>query len=149
LLAPYNFLFDRDVSKAVLLLSKKRSRTVSDVRLPDNATDASVVAKAWELDATIVTANGDDFLREMSAFSRQTKKSECHDLFGLVILPSGFEIQKRVLPRLDDRLRFKGKAISWKEVQRQNLCVRVKADGGFPTITQLPQCFYCEKLDGK
>lgn len=149
MLAPYNFLFDRDVSKAVSLLSKKRSRTVSDVGLADNATDATVVAKAWELDATIVSANGDDFLRDMRAFSRQTKKSECHDLFGLVILPSGFEIQKRVVPGVGDRLRYKGKLISWKEVQRENLCVRVSANRGFPSVTQLPQCFYCEKLSAR
>lgn len=143
-LKPYKFLLDRDVSKAASLFPVRRTRTVADVGLPENATDAAVVEKAWDLEAIIVTANGDDFLRETRTFLRSTKRRDCHDLFGLVILPNKFEIQKRTLDELGLRLRFRNNRISWDEVWRQNLCVRVKKKGN-PEVTQLPRCFYCQK----
>lgn len=141
---PYRFLLDRDVSKTVALFPSGRTRTVLDAGLHERATDASIVEKAWELEAIIVTSNGDDFLREVRKFLRLTKKKDCHDLFGLVILPSKFEIQKRTLAEIASRLRFGGKKISWDDVWRKSLCVRVKASGN-PEITQLPRCFYCQK----
>jgi hypothetical protein len=142
----YKFLLDRDVSKAISLFPAQRARTVSDVGLPDNAPDAAIVKKARELEATIVTANGDDFLEEMRYFSQQTKKKDCHDLFGLVVLPSKFETQKSTLSQLGSRLRFGGKKIGWHDVWRKNLCVRVKTAGP-PEIRKLPRCFYCQKME--
>ena len=143
---PYRFLLDRDVSKAVALFPARRTRTVSDVGLPERAKDAAIVEKAWELEAIIVTSNGDDFLKEVREFLRLTKRKDCHDLFGLVILPNRFEIQKRSLTAISSRLRFGGRKITWYEVWRKNLCVRVKTTGN-PEITQLPRCFYCQKGD--
>lgn len=143
---PYRFLLDRDVSKAASLFPARRTRTIADVGLPENAKDAAIVEKAWNLEAIIVTANGDDFLREARKFLRSTKRRDCHDLFGLVILPNKHEIQKRTLEELASRLIFRGKKIGWDEVWRQNLCVRVKTIGT-PEITQLPRCFYCQKAD--
>jgi hypothetical protein len=81
----------------------RRTRTVADVGLPENATDAAIVEKAWKPEAIIVTANGDDFLREVRRFLRSTKRKDCHDLFGLVILPNKYEIQKRTLNELNVR----------------------------------------------
>lgn len=143
---PFRFLLDRDVSKAASLFPARRTRTVADVGLPENANDAAVVEKAWDLEAMIVTSNGDDFLREARTFLRLTKRKDCHDLFGLVILPNKYEIQKRTLEQLASRLIFRGKKISWDEVWQQNLCVRVKTIGA-PEIAQLPRCFYCQKAD--
>jgi hypothetical protein len=65
------FLLDRNVAKAALLLPKKRVRTLADVSLSENATDAQIVRKAWDLRLTIVTANGDDFIREIKKFRFQ------------------------------------------------------------------------------
>ena len=141
---PYRFLLDRDVSKAASLFPARRTRTVADVGLPENAKDAAIVERAWELEAIIVTANGDDFLREARKFLRSTKRKDCHDLFGLVILPNKYETQKRTLEELGARLSFRNRRISWDEVWRQNLCVRVKTTGN-PEVTQLPRCFYCQK----
>jgi hypothetical protein len=141
---PYRFLLDRDVSKAASLFPARRTRTIAEVGLAENTKDAAVVERAWELEATIVTANGDDFLREARKFLRSTKRNDCHDLFGLVILPNKYEIQKRTLDELGSRLRFRNSRISWDEVWRQNLCVRVKTTGN-PEVTQLPRCFYCQK----
>jgi hypothetical protein len=144
---PYRFLLDRDVSKAVSLFPRRRTCTIADVGLLETAKDAAIVEKAWELEATIVTSNGDDFLREVRKFLKQTKRKDCHDLFGLLILPNKFEIQKRTLGHLAARLRFGGRKITWDDVWRKSLCVRVKATGN-PDITRLPQCFYCQKADG-
>lgn len=143
---PYKFILDRDVSKAESLFPARRTRTVASVGLPENANDAAVVERAWDLEAIIVTSNGDDFLRETRKFLRSTKRRDCHDLFGLVILPNKYEIQKRTLEEVASRLVFRGKKIGWDEVWRQNLCVRVKTTGN-PEITQLPRCFYCQKAD--
>jgi hypothetical protein len=140
------FLLDRDVSKAASLFPARRTRTVADAGLPENANHAAVVEKAWDLEAMIVTSNGDDFLHEARTFLRLTNRKDCHDLFGLVILPNKYEIQKRTLEQLASRLIFRGKKIGWDEVWQQNLCVRVKTIDA-PEITQLPRCFYCQKAD--
>jgi hypothetical protein len=143
---PYRFLLDRDVSKAASLFPKRRACTVADVGLSETAKDAAIVEKAWELEATIVTSNGDDFLMEVRKFLRQTKRKDCHDLFGLIILPNKFETQRRMLAKLGSRLLFDGRKITWDDVWRKNLCVRVVTVGK-PEITQLPRCFYCQKAD--
>jgi hypothetical protein len=140
----FRFLLDRDVSKAFSLFPRRRAQTIADAGLSETAEDAAIVEKAWELEAIIVTSNGDDFFREMRRFSQQTKRKDCHDLFGLVVLPNKFEIQKRILGDLASRLRFKGKQITWDDVWRKNLCVRGKATGN-PEIAQLPRCFYCQR----
>ncbi len=70
----YGFLMDRDVSKAAEFFPPKRTRTIAEVGLAENASDKEIVVKAWELELTIVTSNGDDFLRELENFSAQTKK---------------------------------------------------------------------------
>ena len=87
----YGFLLDRDVSRAEGLFPAKRARTVTQVGLKENATDAEIVMKAWERNLTIVTGNGDDFIREMNKFQARTKRADCHDMFGLVVLPNGYE----------------------------------------------------------
>ena len=104
----YGFLLDRDVSKAASLFPS-RVRTVAQAGLADDATDAEIVRKAWELRLTVVTANGDDFLREFKEFLSQTKRTDCHDMFGLVILPNGYENQKRALNGIEKKLRLDGR----------------------------------------
>jgi hypothetical protein len=74
---------------------------------------------------------------ETRKFLRQTKRKDCHDLFGLVVLPNKFETQRRMLSDLGKRLRFGGRQITWDEVWRKNRCVRVKTVGD-PEIMQLP-----------
>jgi hypothetical protein len=65
-----------------------------------SAKDSAILEQAWEMEAIIITFNGDDFLREVRRFLRSTsKRNDCHDLFGLVTLPNKFEIQKRTLHR--------------------------------------------------
>jgi hypothetical protein len=70
---PYKFLLDRDVSKALSLFPRRRARTIAQAKLKSNASDAQIVERAHELACTIVTANGDDFYREMFKFQKTTK----------------------------------------------------------------------------
>lgn len=144
----YGFLVDRDVAKSAGSFPRKRTHTTVQMGLAEDASDEAIVRLAWERELTIVTGNGDDFLREMLKFQRRTAKRDCHDLFGLIILPSGFEIQRRVLAGIEEKLRFGGKQITWADVWRKNYCVRI-AKNGNPTISTFPQCIYCRKLQEK
>jgi|SRR4029077_6867054 hypothetical protein len=109
----YRFLLDRDVSKSASLFPVKRTRTIAQVDLPENATDFQIVQKVWDLRLTIVTANGDDFVREINSFLNQTKRVDCHEMFGLVILPNGYENHRRLLPEIEQKLRLDGKKVTW------------------------------------
>jgi hypothetical protein len=140
------FLLDRNFAKAALLLPKKRVRTLADVSLSENATDAQIVRKAWDLRLTIVTANGDDFIREIKKFQDQTKRKDCHEMFGLVILPNGYENQKRVLQIAGERLRLGTEKLTWWDVADKNCCVRIKRVGN-PEVKRFPRCFYCQQLE--
>jgi hypothetical protein len=141
----YGFLLDRNAAKAASLFPKKRTQTIEQVGLLENATDAQIVRKAWDLRLTIVTANGDDFVKEILRFQDQTKISDCHEMFGLVVLPNGYESQKRLLQRGRKKLRPGDEKLTWADVAKKNCYVRLKT-GGNPEVTKLPRCFYCKKL---
>jgi hypothetical protein len=138
----YRFLLDRDVIKTASLFPKKRTLTVRS----ENATDRQIVEQACNDQCIIVTANGKDFRREIDKFLRETKRNECHDLCGLVILPSGYEIQKRLLKDMEARMRYGEKPVSWFDVWRRSYCVRVKK-GGPAEVRPLPRCSYCLKRE--
>jgi hypothetical protein len=108
----YGFLVDRDVAKAASSFPPKRTRTTIQAGLPDDAADEMIVELACERRWIIVTGNGDDFIRKILRYQTRTAKQECHDLSGLIILPNGFEVQKRVLKDVEKRLRFGGKHIT-------------------------------------
>jgi hypothetical protein len=59
----YAFLLDRDVSKAASLFPKKRTKTLADIGLSESAADSRIVREAWQRGLTIITGNGDDFVR--------------------------------------------------------------------------------------
>src|SRR6266446_860101 len=79
----YGFLLDRNVSKVAPMFPAKRSRTIAQVGLLENATDAEIVRKAWDLCLTIVTANGDAFVKEITRFQNQTTRSIAAKCLGL------------------------------------------------------------------
>jgi hypothetical protein len=144
----YGFLFDRDVVRAASLFPRKRARTTLELGLPEAATDEQIVKVAWEHQLTIVTGNGEDFIREILNHQRGTQIKLCFDMNGLVILPNGFELQKRSLRDVEKRLRFGGKRISWHDVWYKNLCVRVLRNGRV-RIATFPKCLYCQKMEQK
>jgi hypothetical protein len=140
----HGFLLDRDVSKAASLFPAKRTRTIAQVGLATDASDREIVCKAWDRRLTIVTANGDDFIREITSFLNQTKRSDCHDMYGLIILPNGYENQKQLLPGIERKLRLGDERLTWADVAKKDCCVRVKKRGN-PKVTRFSRCFYCRK----
>jgi hypothetical protein len=142
----YRFLIDNDSQRAAQFFPAKRVVTLAQAKLHSSAADAEIVARAWEAECTIVTANGPDFEKRISQFLRKTQRKDCHDLFGLVVIPNAAAIQDRVLPGLADKLRFDGKSITWDDVWRKNYLVRVHSNGTVD-VRALGRCFYCKKIE--
>ncbi len=140
----YRFLFDRDAAKAAELFPPQRVVMLADVGLPEVAKDSEIVRAACDRKCIIVTCNGDDFVREFNSYLTQSKKVECHDMCGLVVLPNGFEIQRRVVPKLLGRLRLGDKRISWRDVWERDCLVKVSRNGAVAT-SRFPRCHYCRK----
>ena len=141
----YKFLFDNDSHAAAKFFPDKRVITLAQAKLSPTASDSEIVARARELEAIIVTANGDDYEKEIKKFLQRSQRNDCYDLFGLVVIPNPAAIQERVLPGLSAKLRFGRKAISWDHVWRENYLVRVHSDGTVE-VRELGRCFYCKKL---
>src|SRR5579863_1486161 len=121
----YRFLIDNDSQAAAQYFPEKRVVSLSQAKLASSASDAEVVNAAWDLECIIVTANGQDFEREIDQFLQRTREKDCHDLFGLVVIPNAAAIQDRVLPGLAKKLRFNGRNITWEDVWRRNYLVHV------------------------
>jgi hypothetical protein len=145
-MSPYRFLLDESVKHLKHLFPRKRAITIGDAGLPGNSSDAAIVRKAWELEYILVTANGDDFVREVNRFQRQMMINDCHDLSGLLVVPDGAITQERALRRLEARLRFGGKSITWEQVHGKNLYVRATRAGA-PEIRPFRRCLYCKKAE--
>jgi len=140
----HGFLLDRDVSKVASLFPKKRTKTLADAGISERATDPQIVRYAWEMGLTIVTGNGEDFVKEFHQFLARTMQADCHEMFGLVVLPNGYERQKRLLQNIEARLKFGNETITWADVAHRNLYVRVKRTGG-TEVRRFPRCSYCLK----
>jgi hypothetical protein len=144
----YRFLFDCNVTKIASMFPVKRRLALSDLQLPNDASDAQIVEAAQGRRLIIVTANGDDFIREILKFQRLKDREVCRELSGLVVLPGHYETQKQAVGRAEGRLRWGGRKIGWFDVWDKNLCVRLTTQGA-PSITRFPVCFYCEKNEAK
>jgi hypothetical protein len=94
------FLLDEDVNALKDLFPRKRVRTLAQMRLKPGTSDAVIVRKAWSRGLTIVTANADDFRKLIIEFQERGRAGECSCFFGLVILPTGEQVQRRLLPSL-------------------------------------------------
>jgi hypothetical protein len=147
---PYRFLIDRSVAKAGSLIPTSSNRIVHlrEVGLPEDAADSVIVESAALEQAIIVTANGHDFLNAIDRYQKKQMQRECRDLYGLLILPNLYEIQKRFLPGISNKLRFRGTSITWQNVHDDNLCVRLTDDGQV-RVTALGRCRYCSTIDPK
>lgn len=141
----YKFLFDNDSHAAAKFFPEKRVIALAQAKVSTAASDAEIVARARELGAIIVTANGEDYEKEIKRFLQKSQRNDCYDLFGLVVIPNPAAIQERVLPGLAAKLRFNRKAISWDDVWRENYLVRVHSDSTVD-VRELGRCFYCKKL---
>jgi hypothetical protein len=140
-MANYRFIFDNDSRKTAEFFPRRRTVSLEQAGLTEKASDREIVEVASDRGWIIVTANGDDFMAEVNRYLQQSTKLVCHDLSGLIIVPNDYEIQRRVLPGLGNRLHFEGKLINWKDVWELDCCVRVCKDGK-AQVTRFERCFY-------
>jgi Domain of unknown function (DUF5615) len=146
-MADYKFLFDNNCEKAAGLFPGRRVVTLKQAGLKPNVTDTKIVEAACHNKWIIVTANGDDFISEIKKYLRQTKKKDCHDLSGLVILPSDHEAQRLSVRNVERRLMLNKKHIRWKDVWELDCCVRIMR--ATVRVTRFERCFYCKKREQK
>lgn len=144
---PYHFLVDRCVAKAGALLpvSANRVRYLKDVGLSENASDSAIVEQAALDQLIIVTANRRDFLNEIETFQKK-QMLDCHDLYGLLILPNLHANQVRCLSKLNGKMRFERSSITWRHVQINDLSIRLTDDGEV-RVTPLARSRYCLEFD--
>jgi len=142
----YRFLFDHDVQAAADALPASRVVTLTKVGLPPKASDEEVIDAACTHRCIIVTANGKDFTQKAVADIRQSSlrsQGRCHDLSGLVVLPTGLETQRRLLRQALQRMRYDDRPVTWPEVWARSYYVRLK-DTGPADVRPLPRCRVCE-----
>ncbi len=60
---PYRFLIDRSSAKAHSLFPDRRTLSLGEAKLSEEVSDAAIVERAAELQAIIVTANGETFCK--------------------------------------------------------------------------------------
>ena len=94
--------------------------------------------KAHELACTVVTANGDDFHREIIKFQKKTRRSAygCREWNGLGVLSSGYENQKQMLGNAESQLWFGKQRLTWSDVWEGNYYVRLRNNK--PEVKRLP-----------
>ncbi len=140
----YRFIFDNNCERAAEFFPKRRTITLKRAGLSPSARDREIVEIASDRKWIIVTSDGDDFIKEINLYLRQTMKLNCHDLSGLVILPSAFESQRNSMHKAEQRLVLNGRHLSWKDVWELNCCVRIARTGAVQ-VTRFDRCFYCKK----
>jgi hypothetical protein len=143
---PYKFLFDECVRDAETHFPKDRILPRARLKLTDGATDEAIVEAAYWAKAIIVTANAQDFIRIMDRFLKKQMEKYCRDLSGLVVIPNS--IQRRVLDRAVERMTFGGERITWFDVWRRDLCVKI-SPLGIPRVSRFRPCYYCGKHQTK
>jgi hypothetical protein len=148
-MSPYRFLLDRDVQAVADALPASRVLTLEKVGLPTTASDDAIIDVACERRCIIVTANGRDFRPKAVAYIRQSSRrsqGRCHDLSGLVVLPSGLETQRRLLREAPRRMRYGDRPVTWLDVWGRSYYVRLK-ESGLAGVSPLPRCRVCESRE--
>lgn len=144
LMFTYGFALDNGVNHLRNWLPHGRSRSLSELGLTVDASDAAIVRKAVEESLIIVTANGDDFLREIEVYRKtSTRNKGCHDANGLLIVMDAHR-PRRTFQEVTASLRLDRTPVSWANVTDDNLLVRLML-GDRVSVTMLPRCFYCAR----
>jgi hypothetical protein len=144
-MASFKFLLDNDVRGVAEAFPRKQVVQLSDIGLATRTADDVIVEVASLRELVIVTHNRKDYERFVpERISQSTKKDGgCTQVNGLIILLQDTTIgQIRAIKRAQTRLKFNGKAITWKDVHEQCLKIVIE-DQGTPTVTQLPRCPHC------
>jgi len=138
----YRFLVDNDCRRVKSLLP--RALGLEDVGLSESALDEEIIEAAADRLCIIVTANGFDFVDKLNRFvaGSTKKKSGCHDASGLLVVPNDLASQERLVLRAEGRLKLGDRRITWRDVWRESLFVRIKRDEKHE-VRPLPRCPTC------
>jgi hypothetical protein len=134
------FLYDKDC----------QSEIVRSVFVPgqdtEESTDPATVAEARDDYRTVVTSNGEHFIRYACAAQNKDNQRRCGDCWGLVILPNQDFVRQNALRRADIKhgIRLGGKSIPWKVFGYLNLCAHVHRDGSM-RISKFERCEFCQR----
>jgi hypothetical protein len=135
------FLYDKDCCDSKVVQRYLHPGTPTEMR-----TDAETVAEARDSCKTIVTSNGDDFIRYIREAQKRDVNPRCDDLWGLVIIPNR-DLQREYafnkVP-LHRGLNFRKVILPWKAVGYANLCVKFTTDGKVH-ISRFERCKFCER----
>jgi len=86
--------------------------------------------------------------KEIQKFLSQTRRKECHEMYGLVILPDGYERQKRLIQNIERTLKLGKEKLTWAAVAEKDCYVRVRRTGG-TEVRRFPRCFFCQRNEQK
>jgi hypothetical protein len=143
--AHFKFLLDQSVMHLESLFRPKRVVTLKSLGLAENTADEKIVEAASDHNFLLVASNRKDFLPLVRAYVAKSREKEggCQRVSGLILLvPNEEHVQKRVLQGVENRLRFRGKKITFKDVHDRDLLVQIEASGAV-RISHLPRCPHC------
>lgn len=115
------------------------TETILDGGLKPDADDMEVIDLAWRRHAILVSVDG-KIIQKCKVY--QDKSRSC--MYGLLVLPDGLEVQKRLLGDLRQGTKQMRHArydnpLTWADVHDDNLLVRVHK-GGDPDVEELCNC---------
>jgi hypothetical protein len=148
-MARFKFMLDQGVSHLSDCFPSKRVVTMEMLGLRPTSSDDEIVEWASDNSYLLVTSNRRDFQHAASRYVRQSSKKQfgCRRVPGMILLVPNDEItQRRVLTKLEARLRFEGKQISYRDVHDRDLLVTIEASGKV-TVSRLPRCPHCKYDD--
>jgi hypothetical protein len=133
------FLYDKDCQSEVV------RRVLKPGIITQEQLDPDTVAEARDDCRTIVTSNGDHFIRYISDAQKKPNNSRCEDCWGLVILPSADFSREHAFQKANIRngIQLGGATIPWKAVAYANICVRLHKDGRVQ-ISRFKRCQFCQ-----
>jgi len=136
----HNFaVLDVNLSPELAAFFRGNAALTTELGLRPGADDFDVIGLASARHALLVTAD-QGFVRKCKIWQEQSR--DC--LYGLLLLPQGMELQKRIMTDIDRGRRrllhpqFEG-AVRWSDVHQANLLVQAHAEGS-PKVNDLCKC---------
>jgi hypothetical protein len=135
------FIYDRDCCSEIVRAFFPRGVITKHKR-----NDPATVLEAKEAIRTIITSNGDDFIRYIGASQRVDNRKTCADSWGMIWLPNGDRDRDNALSRLgiEHGIKLDGRLVPWSTLGYLNLCVHVLRDGRL-NLMRFRRCKFCEE----